>query len=223
MKIIAYNISVCQQWKIDSLMEHDADIYILPECAKPSTLHVPAGYGTAWEGSSWLHKNQMKSKGLAMIWNRDTWKVPNWYAPELHFAIPITSNDGTIILGLWPTRTKEENHSYTTIAKTIISHYTENLKGHKVLVAGDFNLPASSFADIKPVDSMLKELGLESIYHKTTGEQLGEESQPTYYHQFNEDKPFFIDFAYTNMQIIDYKLLPWNGKFSDHVCQEIIL
>lgn len=42
---------------------------------------------------------------------------------------------------------------------------------------------------------------------------------PTYYHQYKESAPFFLDYAFTNAEVKDYKLYTWNesGKMSDHV------
>ena len=49
--------------------------------------------------------------------------------------------------------------------------------------------------------------------------RLGEAG--TYYHHFKENAPFFIDYAFTDIPIKEYCLLPWDRELSDHVGQMI--
>ena len=44
--------------------------------------------------------------------------------------------------------------------------------------------------------SLLQELGLVSAYHSFHGEAHGEESKPTYYFQWKEQRPFHIDYCF---------------------------
>lgn len=50
-------------------------------------------------------------------------------------------------------------------------------------------------------------------------ETYGKESLPTYFHQFKETCKFFIDYAFTNTDIVNYKLYTWDetNRMSDHV------
>ena len=65
--------------------------------------------------------------------------------------------------------------------------------------------------------------GLHSIYHQQTGEAFGQESTPTYYHQFHEDDPYFLDYAYTNVGASSIRLFPWDKQMSDHIGMEVTL
>jgi len=49
-----------------------------------------------------------------------------------------------------------------------------------------------------------------SAYHQKTGEKLGKENSATYYHRFNENSPFFLDYTFSNMPIKSYSLFEWN-------------
>jgi len=60
-----------------------------------------------------------------------------------------------------------------------------------------------------------------SAYHQNTGEKLGKENSATYYHRFNENSPFFLDYTFSNMPIKSYSLFEWNKEMSDHVAQII--
>ena len=68
----------------------------------------------------------------------------------------------------------------------------------------------------------MKSIGLYSLYHERTGEDFGKESKATYYHQFKANMPFFIDFAFTNIQTFAYELGKWDKDISDHCPQMIV-
>ena len=50
MKILAYNINLSTQEKIDRILEYDADVYILPEIACKPKVSLPEGYRMEWTG-----------------------------------------------------------------------------------------------------------------------------------------------------------------------------
>lgn len=68
---------------------------------------------------------------------------------------------------------------------------------------------------------MLELCGLHSVYHKQTDEALGHETQPTYFHMFKPDRPFMLDYAYTNAEVKSLRLLEADLKMSDHVGLEL--
>lgn len=226
MKILSYNISDSKQWKIDRLFEHDADVLVVPEITCPEQAKLPEGYEMAWNGITWQYAGQDKWKGLGVIWKRGEGKVPAWYNPNLYDAIPLIIK-GIVILAIWPTKRKgvTDKKFYPQIAQEVINEYAPYFEGKGVIVIGDFNCyvnqrdSSKEYGDILRTDEILNRFGLKSAYHQTTGETLGNESVATYYHTFRADLPFFIDYAYTNMEIKTYELMPWDSKMSDHVGQ----
>ena len=70
--------------------------------------------------------------------------------------------------------------------------------------------------------NFLKDHNLYSLYHERTGEEFGKESRATYYHQFKENKPFFIDYAFTNIQTFAFEIGKWDKTESDHCPQMIV-
>ena len=216
MRIISYNISSCSQHKLDELFKREAEVYVIPEMARD--VKIPDGYFMKWAG-------KYSSKGLGIIFNNAY--VPDCYDETLPYAIPLRFED-LFILAFWPTKIIK-NESYTQIAKRILDHYSAELKAHKSIVTGDFNLyykkdNPNKDADILKIDQLLQSCGLKSVYHEKTGKAFGEESEKTYFHQFKADNPFFLDYTYyshENLNISKYELLPWDSKFSDHRGQVI--
>ena len=149
---------------------------------------------------------------------------------KLYYAIPLLLKD-VFVLAFWPTKRKglTDNKLYPQIAQEIIAEYAPHFKDKKVLIIGDFNCYVNQFdsskeyGDILRINEILEDYGLCSAYHQLTGEAFGKESTATYYHRFKEDAPFFLDYAYTNMNVKSIKLYPWDSKMSDYAGQEIII
>ena len=228
MKIISYNIADSKQWKIDRLLEMNADVFVVPEITCVEQAVIPDDMEMAWNGITWEFAGKQKWKGLGMIWKKGTAQIAPWYNPDLYFAIPLLI-DGVLILGFWPTKRKglTDKKKYPQIAQEIIIEYAPHLSEQPTVVIGDFNCFVNQsdwtkkYGDIRQVNEMLEQYGLHSVYHKQTGESLGQETQPTYYHMFKREHPFMLDYAYTNVEVKSFKLLDADLKMSDHVGLEI--
>ena len=225
MKLISYNINLSNSKKIKTLIQENADVYVIPEIADESKTDLPPGLKMKWNG---VHFDKpfmgVKSKGLGIIWREEKGEIPeDYYNKNLSYTIPLIYED-VLILGFWPTKKPDEKNNYTKIAKEIIEYYTPLInKYDKCIITGDFNLYKSTDADITKIDRMLNDLKLSSVYHSETGEAFGSETKHTYYHKPMNDKPFFLDYTYSKKTIQNYKLLDWDKNISDHVCQVIEL
>ena len=229
MKIISYNINDSYPWKVERIMKMQADVLVVPEITCPEETHLPDGYEMEWKGISYFYQHP-RWKGLGIIWKKDHAVVPDWYNPELNYAIPLLT-EGILILAIWPTKkTKvKDNKTYPQIAQEIIHEYALHFAEQPTIVIGDFNCYVNQYdstpeyGDILRVDAILRSHGLRSIYHEITGEKFGEETTPTYFHNFNADKPFFLDYAYTNLSVKSFHLRPWDKEMSDHVGMELVI
>ena len=92
------------------------------------------------------------------------------------------------LLAVWTHRNNSPNFGYIGQLWKYLQVNKDKLSG--TLIAGDFN--SSTIWDERDrwwnhsdVVNELKELGIESIYHKLSGEQQGKESNPTLYFQRN--------------------------------------
>lgn len=69
------------------------------------------------------------------------------------------------------------------------------------------------------VVSMLKEKGLESVYHYVMGEKQGEETKPTFHMYRKGEKTFHIDHCFIKPEMIQsYEVLDRSWlEISDHI------
>ena len=214
MNIAAYNISSCKQEKVNRLFkEIKADFYIVPEIAQEGKITLPAEYEMIWNST-------YPTKGLGIIWRKNkVARLADCYNEKLHYAIPLIYED-IFILGFWPTKLQKKE-KYKEIAQEILDYYSPHLKT-KTIITGDFNLfckGSSHEADITPIKDFLIGKGFKSLYHETKSVKFGSENDATYYHQFKETQPFFLDYTFTNFAVESFELKDLGRQFSDHVGQ----
>ena len=133
MKIIAYNISLSNQKKIDRILACDADVYILPEIACTSNVSLPEGYLMEWTGD-------LPYKGLGVIWKSSLKvEVPKWFNPKLNYFLPLII-DGILIVAAWPTTSKQNYPmKYPEIAMKALQEYAPYIKQLPTIISGDMN------------------------------------------------------------------------------------
>lgn len=229
MKVISYNINDCQPWKIDHLLGMQADVLVVPEITCPEDAHLPDNLDMKWYGIEYNYHGK-RWKGLGVIWQKGIGFVPEWFNSELDYAIPLIVGD-FLILGIWPTKPTDNRPKkpYPQIAQDIIKEYAPYFQQYKTLIIGDFNCYVNQYdakkksGDILKVNKLLESQGLCSLYHQQSGEEFGHETVPTYFHRFNENDPYFLDYAYTNFPVSSFRMFPWNKEISDHVGMEIII
>lgn len=218
MKIVTYNISLSTQEKIETVLAYDADLFILPEMACPSRVTLPEGYRMEWTGD-------LPNKGLGVIWKTSLKvEVPSWFNPTLQYFLPLMI-DGQLIIAAWPTTTEQNKPMrYPQIVLSAIQEYTPYIKQYPTIITGDMNCYKGQSREtkqysIQAIFDTLADMGLTSAYHQLTGEVLGKETVPTYYHQFKEAQPFFIDYTFSSIPLKSYRLGEWDRNLSDHTPQ----
>ena len=222
MKVLSYNINRSTREKINKILLSNVDVFILPEVACPSQIEIPEGYRMEWMGN-------YDFKGLGIIWKSEmNAEVPQWYNPSHQYFLPIII-ENKLIMAAWPTRSDENApKDYPQIAMEALQEYAPYLKEHPSIISGDMNCYKGQAGEtkrysIENIFRFLGDMGFVSVYHQRTGELLGKESRATYYHRFNENSPFFLDYTFSNMAIKLYALCEWDKEISDHVAQMIEL
>jgi exonuclease III len=211
MKIVTWNCNTNLKADFSVLDRFNADILFVQECEK-----MPRdcfdGFDFHWVG-------QNLKKGLG-IFTRGPSKFPQEiYRSDFIYFIPVLYKDW-FVLGAWAFNGRAQKFGTESSGYflDVLDHYSKYIRSwDKVVVAGDFNngpqwdSPGhrNNFADI---DHSLNELGLYSAYHVSNSEEFGKETYPTYYHQRNPEKPFHIDYIYSNMKPLNPVTV---GTFSD--------
>jgi len=219
MKILTWNCNMNFNSDFSSLQSFDVDVLLIQECEKVPRNHFE-GFDFHWVG-------QNEKKGLGVL-TRGPSKFPQEiYRPDFIYFIPVVFED-LFVLGAWAFNGRAQKFGAESSGYflDVLDHYSERIQSsEKVVIAGDFNngpqwdTPGhrNNFAGI---DQALTELGLHSAYHFSKLEEFGKESSPTYFHQRNPQKPFHIDYIYSNLNKINSVEVglfsDWSDK-SDHV------
>jgi endonuclease/exonuclease/phosphatase family metal-dependent hydrolase len=202
-----------------------ADILFIQECEKVPRNHFP-GFDFHWIG-------QNEKKGLGVLTKGDSKFPQDIYSSKFVYFLPVVFQE-TLILGTWSFngRAKKFDEGLSGYFLEVLEHYGDWIKSSKqVVIAGDFNNGPqwdvaghpNNFADI---NIALNNLGLKSAYHSYFSEEHGQETRQTHFHQRNPDKPFHIDYIYSNFKKVDSvevgKFLEWS-HLSDHVPMTAVL
>ncbi len=201
MKIVTWNCNGAFRKKFDCLLQYQADIYIIQECENP--LEAKHSKYLAW-ANNYLWIGDTKNKGLGVFANPETkleelnW-TNNFNNHSVKYFLPCKINNDFDLLAVWTHRNNSPNFGYIGQLWKYLQVNKNKLNG--ALIAGDFNSNAiwdewDRWWNHSDVVNELKEFGIESIYHKLTGEQHGKESNPTLYFQKNLSRPYHIDYIF---------------------------
>ena len=221
MKIVSYNIHHCSQEKIDALLAMGADVYILPEIHSSAMVALPGEY-TLFRFSTPAES----TKGLGVICNKEYgFSVPEWFSETHKYVLPLCCGD-LLLLAMWPTITEtNRNMSYPQIALEAIRYYSQYFSGKRVVLSGDFNCFVGQKGEsykrgtLLQIVEYLSQYNIYSLYHRQNGEEFGKDSGTTYHWLFKDEQRFFLDYTFTNIKDVEYKLLEWDCRFSDHHAQ----
>ncbi len=187
--------------KFERISDFNADIYIIQECENPiHSLHKR--YREWAENFLWI--GDTKNKGLA-VFARPAIKLEkldwsNQYKDHFvkHF-LPCKVNQDFDLLAVWTHQNDSTNFAY--IGQ--LWKYLQVNKGrlNTTILAGDFNSNAiwdeqDIWWNHSDVVAELHEIGIQSFYHRFTGENQGKETNPTLYFQRNLKRPYHIDYIF---------------------------
>ena len=201
MKIVTWNCNGAFRNKFKNILDFKADLYIIQECENPAeTKHID--YQEWAKNYVWI--GDTKNKGIGIFASpkieleKLDWSNKFKDHTVKHF-LPCKINHDFIILGVWTHRNNSPNFGY-------IGQFWKYLQVNKdklnnTIIAGDFNSNSiwdewDRWWNHSDVVNELKEIGIESFYHKFTGEQQGKETNPTLYFQRNTNKPYHIDYVF---------------------------
>lgn len=228
MKIVTWNCNGALRKKFEQLSSLNADIYIIQECENPAhTSH--AGYINWATNHLWI--GDSKNKGLGIFASRNIELIPldwpnTYQGHSVKHFLPCTVAGNFDLLAVWA----HQNNSPTFEYIGQLWKYLQVNKGklNKVIIAGDFNSNSiwdkwDRWWNHADVVRELGEVGIESLYHKFTGEKQGGETQPTFFLQRILSKPYHIDYVFAAQDLSKRLLKLEIGQinrwiqFSDHL------
>lgn len=178
-----------------SLAPLGADLVALQECRRPDSDSPPV----IWRG-------ELERQGAAVVSTSEALPVDAIEIPSLHGTVVPLVRHRTVVpvvvqalepfvfVGVWT------HPPYNEVAWAAMKACVDAADGLPVVAAGDFNsspgVQRQKRESREFVERMRDELGLVSAWHHFTGEVHGEETRATYYHQWNEAKPFHIDYCF---------------------------
>lgn len=226
MKIVSYNLAQGTQWKLERVLDMEADLYVLPECADERHVVLPQGYAMVWAGD-----DDLSTKGLGVVYKTSLKVgVVQEYTPiKHHLPLLVQGQERAFfLLACWPT-VRNERKTYPQLLLEALWTYGFYLSRYPSLAIGDFNCYVGQRGVSKRTGTFedcireMAEYGMRSVYHTLSGEPFGKESIATFYWYFRESNPFFIDYAFTNIPVKHYSVGEWDKKMSDHCPQFIEL
>jgi exodeoxyribonuclease-3 len=117
--------------------------------------------------------------------------------PPFILPIQIVGPERLLLFAVWAKKTAGQE--YVRGLNTAIEIYSDLITSQPSVVIGDYNSNAiwdgehPKMRNHSALVQRLEALGLESSYHAHFSEKQGAETRPTYYHHWNESKPFHID------------------------------
>ena len=162
------------------------DVVTLQECRRPSRLDRTV----VWHGPT-------EKQGVAVARRTSDLRVEPLTIPGLHptvLPVLVSGPSPFLLVGVWT------HPPYHPVAYASMKACVGVAARLPLVAAGDFNSSprVSGQARTSPefMKRMREEFGLVNAYHSHFDEALGEETRPTYYHQWKEAAPFHLDYCF---------------------------
>ncbi len=172
------------------------DLVALQECRRPPGDDA----SVIWRGSDPI-------QGAAVVSTSPALPIEAIEIPSLHCTVVpviVQAPQPFVFVGVWT------HPPYNTVAWEAMTACVAAADGMPVVAAGDFNssprVVGQELESPQFLQRMRDELGLVSAYHHVHGEAPGEETRATHYHQWNESKPFHLDYCFVPE--------PWLGRLA---------
>ena len=202
MKIVTWNSNGYFSERFPAILEEDADIYVIQECENPLIIDSEE-YNDFASNYYWVSENQRYGLG---IFAKDNIKLELVDLDDkgLRYFIPVKVNDDFNLLGVWTNPDMEGSkviHYPKEITKYYEEHKDSGFFNEDMIICGDFNCDKRVLnnAHKKNVDEMigkLSEINLIDVYHARNREDEGKESIPTFYMNYNLNKPYHLDHVF---------------------------
>ena len=207
MKIISWNANGKFEKNFKIMLEKKADIYVIQECTNPKTSnsedYVKLDDEYYWV--KWVGDEKTPDYGLGIFAKNEVdIEICDLDNKGLRYFIPVTVKDEFNLLCVWTNpdmKGRKVAHYPKEITKYYEAHKDSGFFNEDLIICGDFNCDKRVLnnAHKKNVDEMidkLSEINLIDVYHARNREDEGKESIPTFYMNYNLNKPYHLDHVF---------------------------
>ena len=163
-----------------------AELVALQECRRPAA-----------EDASVIWRGADPHQGAAVVSTSPALPIEAIEIPSLYptvVPVVVQAPQPFVFVGVWT------HPPYNAVAWEAMTACVAAADGMPVVAAGDFNSSPSVVGQEREsprfLQRMRDEFGLVSAYHHVHGEAPGSETRATHYHQWNESRPFHLDYCF---------------------------
>jgi endonuclease/exonuclease/phosphatase family metal-dependent hydrolase len=194
---VTWNCADHFERKAEKLLSLRPDIVVVSEVRKEHAGSMGDEYVSLWFGEE-------GQRGILIAAKNPITVIPRHQSGDAYCVLVDVefASETLNLVGIWSVRKQK---SYVRTVCDGLSGILPRLNPHnQTIVGGDFNASSvfdkggSASESFSQIDNILTSAGLQSLWHAQESEQFGEETQPTYFHQWNRDRPFHIDYVYVS-------------------------
>jgi len=237
MKIVTWNCNGALRKKTEQIDALNADLLIIQECEDPS---LSTQAYRDWAGD-YLWTGESKNKGIGIFPKNGStvqslsWAGAftieglasksaslTWRSEDLKLFLPFTLNNKYSILAVW-TKGNNDKQAFAYMGQLwkYLQIHRDQLSAPNTLLIGDLNSNSRWDKEDRwwshtDVVNELSTIGLNSVYHATTGEAQGCETKPTFFLQRKKEKAYHIDYAFASSNLANKCRLDV-GEFGDWI------